>query len=70
MPSLMKTVLLLHKKVDRRRILSHKIVKRVMFSTFSVMPEDYLPMHSDTAKEKVKPEDAETRVSLDSSNSE
>mmetsp|Transcript_2836 Transcript_2836/g.4025 ORF Transcript_2836/g.4025 Transcript_2836/m.4025 type:complete len:527 (-) Transcript_2836:1130-2710(-) len=70
MPSLMKTVLLLHKKVDRRRILSHKIVKRVMFSSFSVMPEDYLPMHSDTAKEKVKPEDAETRVSLDSSNSE
>uniref|UniRef100_A0A7S2EEL3 Ion transport domain-containing protein n=1 Tax=Ditylum brightwellii TaxID=49249 RepID=A0A7S2EEL3_9STRA len=70
MPSLMKTVLLLHKKVDRRRILSYKIVKRVMFSTFSVMPEDYLPMHSDIAKEKVKPEDAETRVSLDSSNSE
>mmetsp|Transcript_16673 Transcript_16673/g.22335 ORF Transcript_16673/g.22335 Transcript_16673/m.22335 type:complete len:831 (+) Transcript_16673:1-2493(+) len=42
-PSLVKTVLLIHKKVDRKRILSYKIVRRVMFSPFSVLPEDDLP---------------------------
>mmetsp|Transcript_13004 Transcript_13004/g.19222 ORF Transcript_13004/g.19222 Transcript_13004/m.19222 type:complete len:867 (-) Transcript_13004:575-3175(-) len=35
-PSFMKTVLLIHRKVDRRRILSYKIVRRVMFSPFSI----------------------------------
>mmetsp|Transcript_31873 Transcript_31873/g.48403 ORF Transcript_31873/g.48403 Transcript_31873/m.48403 type:complete len:514 (-) Transcript_31873:1819-3360(-) len=42
-PSFMKTILLIHKKVDRKRILSYKIVRRVMLSSFSVRPEDDLP---------------------------
>eukprot|EP00957_Ditylum_brightwellii_P178831 13621709-Ditylum_brightwellii.AAC.1 len=70
-PSLMKTVLLIDKKVDRKRILSYKIVRRVMFSPFSVMPEDDLPKHGATAaEEKVEPEEGSAEVSLDVSNSE
>eukprot|EP00957_Ditylum_brightwellii_P121534 9269313-Ditylum_brightwellii.AAC.1 len=38
--SLIKTILLIHKKDDRKRILSLKIVKRAMFSPFSLMPKD------------------------------
>eukprot|EP00957_Ditylum_brightwellii_P097235 7405281-Ditylum_brightwellii.AAC.1 len=69
-PSLMKTVLLIDNKVDRKHILSYKIVRRVMFSPFSVMPENDLPKHGVTAvEEKVEPKEGTAKVSLDVSNS-
>eukprot|EP00957_Ditylum_brightwellii_P020393 1538170-Ditylum_brightwellii.AAC.1 len=42
----MKTVLVIHRKVDWRRILSYKIVRKVMFCPFSI----YLPI-TDLPKE-------------------
>eukprot|EP00957_Ditylum_brightwellii_P074751 5681256-Ditylum_brightwellii.AAC.1 len=42
-PSLMKTILLIDKNIDRKRILSYKIAKRIMLSPFSVLPDTQLP---------------------------